>query len=321
MIRVIIPNYNGKEHIRECLNSLREQTVKNFTVTVVDNASEDGSDLIISQEYPEVNLIKLDKNFGFAKAVNNGIKDALKIQDIKYIVLLNNDIRCDINFIKELTNGFISEDIGSVASKMLNYYDNSIIDAAGDYINSRGLPTARGNGKKDSEEYDKETFVFSACAGAAAYRKEVFEKVGFFDEDFYAYFEDVDFGFRLQLMQYKCYYNPRAICYHKREASFSKRKGLITKLCEKNLVALRFKNYPLSLLLKFQPIFTASRCVRYWRFLKNESIKTFLYALEGYFYGLLELPKTLRKRREIQKKKKITNSELYNILKLCNEKY
>lgn len=321
MIRVIIPNYNGKEHIRECLDSLREQTVKNFTVTVVDNASEDGSDLIVLQEYPEVNLIKLTKNFGFAKAVNIGIKDALKIQEVNYIVLLNNDVKCDINFIKELINGFISEDIGSVASKMLNYYDNSIIDAAGDYLNWRGLPTARGNGKKDSEEYNTGTFVFSACAGAAAYKREVFEKTGFFDEDFFAYFEDVDFGFRLQLMRYKCYYNPRAICYHKREASFSKRKGLITKLCEKNLVALRFKNYPLPLLLRFQPIFMASRLVRYWRFLKNESVKTFLCALEGYFCGLFELPKSFRKRREIQKKKKITNSELYNILKLCNEKY
>ncbi|MCX7833770.1 MAG: glycosyltransferase family 2 protein [Ignavibacteria bacterium] len=315
MIEVIIPNYNGKDHIKECLDSLRIQTEKNFSITIVDNASEDGSDDIIAKEYPEVNLIRLNKNFGFAKAINYGIKEALKKTEIKYIILLNNDIKCDRNFIKEMISGFVANDVGSVASKMLNYYDNSIIDAAGDYISWRGLPTARGNGMKDTEKFNKGIFMFSACAGAAAYKREVFEQVGFFDEDFYAYFEDVDFGFRLQLMGYRCYYNPKAICYHKREATFSKWKGLITKLCEKNLLALRLKNYPILLLIIFQPIFFASRCIRYWKFLKNDSFETFKNALLGYFLGLREIPKTIRKRRQIQKLKKISNSELLKILK------
>ncbi len=315
MIQIVIPNYNGKEHIRECLDSLRNQTEKNFSITVIDNASQDGSDTIIEKEYPEVNLIRLPNNQGFAKAINYGIIEALKKPEIKYIILLNNDVKCDSEFVAEMIRGFITDDTGSVAAKMLNYYDNTLIDAAGDYINWKGAPTARGHGLKDSEEFNKQTFIFSACAGAAAYRREAFEKAGLFDEDFYAYFEDVDFGFRLQLINYKCNYNPKAICYHKREATFSKMKGLITKLCEKNLIALRLKNYPFILLLRLQLIFSISRLIRYYRLIRKESFRTFLYALEGYFLGLCEIPKTIKKRKIIQKKRKITISELCKLLK------
>lgn len=319
MVSVIIPNYNGEEHLKECLDSLKNQSFNNFEVIVVDNNSSDNSVEIISNEYSYVKLIKMKNNTGFSKAVNAGIKYALNNKSTEYFVLLNNDIKCDKDFINELINGFTEPDTGSVASKMLNYFNPEIIDDAGDFINKRGLPTARGNKKKDSPEFNKEKFIFSACAGAAAYRREVFETVGLFDEDFFAYFEDIDLGFRMQLLEYKCFYNPRAVCYHKRGATFSSQGELTTMLCEKNLVSLRIKNYPFSLLLKYQLIFFFSRIVRYYRFRRDYSFKIFVYALKGYLKGLSEIPKSLKKRNAVQKNRKLDSKQIENLLKLYSD--
>lgn len=315
MIEIIIPNYNGKDHISGCLLSLKNQSQNNFRITVIDNGSVDESCEIIEREFPEVNLIRLPVNTGFAKAVNVGIKEGIKNPQIKYFILLNNDIECDYFFVEELVKGFISNDVGSVASKMLNYYDRNLIDASGDYLNRWGLPSARGNKMKNSEEYNKAEYVFSACAGAAAYRREAFEIAGLFDEDFFAYYEDVDIGFRLQLMKFKCYYNPNAVCYHKREATSSKTKGLTTKYCEKNLVALRIKNYPFFLLIRFEVFFFFARFLRYYRMLRYNSFSVFISAFNGYLLGLTEIPKNLYKRKKIQQNRLLTVKEVLNILR------
>lgn len=315
MVSVIIPNYNGEEHLRECLDSLKNQSFNNFDIIIVDNNSSDKSVDIIEIEYVYVKLIKMETNTGFSKAVNAGIKYALNKKNTEYFVLLNNDIKCDKDFIKELINGFINPDTGSVASKMLNFYNTEIIDDAGDFINKRGLPTARGHKEKDSPAFNRKKYIFSACAGAAAYRREVFEIIGLFDEDFFAYYEDIDFSFRMQFAGYKCYYNPKAFCYHKRGATFSSRGELTTMLCEKNLVALRLKNYPVSLLFKYQFIFFFSRIVRYYRFWRDHSFKVFVYAVRGYLKGLLEIPKNLKKRKMIRENRKLNSKQIENLLK------
>lgn len=315
MVSVIIPNYNGEKHLRECLDSLKIQSFEKFDIIIADNNSSDKSVDIINNEYSYIKLINMKSNTGFSKAVNAGIKHSLKNSNAKYIVLLNNDIKCDKDFIKELISGFSESDTGSVASKMLNFYNTDVIDDAGDFINRRGLPTARGHKEKDSPAFNKQENIFSACAGAAAYVREVFEKIGFFDEDFFAYYEDVDFGFRMQLAGYKCVYNPKAFCFHKRGATFSSQGELTTMLCEKNLVSLRIKNYPFSLLLKYQLIFFFSRIVRYYRFWRDHSFKIFVYALKGYLKGLSEIPKSLKKRNAVQKSRKLDSKQIENLLK------
>jgi hypothetical protein len=311
---VIIPNYNGEEHLRECLDSLKIQSYDNFYIIVIDNNSSDNSVEIITKEYGYVLLIKMDTNTGFSKAINTGIKSALENKNTEYIILLNNDIKCDKDFVRELIAGFREPDTGSVASKMLHYYNPDIIDDAGDFINKRGLPYARGNKEKDSPEFNREEYIFSACAGASAYKREVFETIGLFDEDFFAYYEDIDFGFRMQLMGYKCFYNPRAVCFHKRGATFSSQGELTTMLCEKNLVAVRIKNYPLSLLINNLFTFFISRIVRYYRFWADHSFKVFCYAVKGYLKGLLEIPISLKKRNHIQKNRKLKSSQVKQIL-------
>ena len=315
MISVVIPNYNGVSHLKECFESLYRQSYKDFKIYLVDNNSSDNSVDFTKRNFPKVEIIRLDTNTGFAKAVNVGIKHSLEDERNAYIVLLNNDVECDTNFLNELLYGFKTKDTGSVASKMLNYYNRDIIDDAGDFIKKKGSPYARGHSEKDIGQYDKEEFIWGACAGAAIYKREVFKKVGFFDEDFFAYYEDVDFNFRMQLAGYKCYYNPKAVCFHKRGETFKDKAGLETMLCEKNLVALRIKNYPINVLLKWAPYFLLVRFRRYYGFLREHSSKVFLSAVKGYLKGLTEIPKSLTKRKKIQKQMKVTPDYIENLFK------
>lgn len=315
MIYIIIPNYNGLKHLQVCYDSLRRQTYKDFKTILVDNNSADESVSFTNQNYPEVIILKLSSNTGFAKAVNEGIKYALNDKETEYVILLNNDIECDTEFVNQMYLSIKENNTGSAACKMLNFFDRTKIDDAGDFLKGKGSPFARGYNEKDMGQYDSPGFIFGACAGAAIYKKEVFESVGFFDEDFFAYFEDVDFSFRLQLMGYKCFYNPKAICYHKRGATGKAKAGFETMLCEKNLIALRIKNYPLSLLIRYFPYFFLVRIKRYFFFWKDISFEVFRMAVKGYFRGLMELPKSLKKRKVIQANKVVSNKYVEEILK------
>ncbi len=315
MISVIIPNLNGQHHLKTCFDSLRAQTLNDFITVLIDNNSTDDSVKFTEENYPEISIIRNNENNGFAKAVNQGIKYSLEEIKPDYIILLNNDTECDKDFLKEMISGFKSEDTGSVACKMLNFTDRKLIDDTGDFIKMKGSPYARGFGETDNGQYDEPEFIFGACAGASAYRSEVFSAAGFFDEDFFAYYEDVDFSFRLQLAGYKCFYNPKAVVYHKRGATTKSREGFQVMLCEKNLIALRLKNYPMSMLLTGLPFFCIVRLKRYLLFLINESFSVFISAVKGYIKGISEIPASIRKRKSVQKTRVVSADYLKSILK------
>jgi GT2 family glycosyltransferase len=282
---------------------------------MVDNFSTDNSVKFTQVYYPEVKILQLNKNTGFAKAVNEGINFSLNYPQVKFILLLNNDIECKENFLEEMMNGFKTEDTGSVACKMLNFYNRMKIDDAGDFIKPKGSPYARGHGEIDQGQYDKEEFIFGACAGAAMYRAELFDKIGFFDEDFFAYYEDIDFSFRMQLYGYKCFYNPKAICYHKRGATTVDKTGYQTMLCEKNLISVRIKNYPLPLLFKNAPFFFVARFKRYYGFLRHQPKKVFISAVKGYFKGLLQIPNAISKRKNVVGNSKVSTEYIESLFR------
>lgn len=315
MISVVIPNYNGVHHLKTCFDSLLAQSYRDFKVFLVDNNSSDDSVKFTRENYPGVEVIQLDYNTGFAKAVNTGIKHSLQNPEFDYILLLNNDIECEPDFLEEMLKEIKTDEVGSVACKMLNYYNRDIIDDAGDFIKRKGSPYPRGHGEKDFGQYNKAEFIWGACAGAALYRKEIFNDVGFFDEDFFAYYEDVDFNFRMQLMGYKCYYNPAAVCYHKRGATLKDKGEIQTMYCEKNLVAVRLKNYPTGLLFRWSLFFMLVRMKRYLEFLINHSPKLCWFAVKGYLKGLAEIPRSLSKRRKIQRERKVTTEYIKTTFK------
>lgn len=241
MVSVVIPNYNGKHFLEECLNSLKVQTYKKFEIIVVDNASSDGSVEFIKTFDPSVRLIELNTNTGFSPAVNVGIKEAKG----DYIFLLNNDTVSEPNVIEKLV-GFIESDdkIFSVNSKMIQFNNRTLIDDAGDEYNLFGWAYKRGYNQRKNR-HNKYTRVFSCCGGASLYRKSVFDEIGYFDEAFFAYLEDVDVGYRANCYGYKNYYCPEAVVYHIISGTTGNKKTEFkTKLSARNNTYLIYKNMP-----------------------------------------------------------------------------
>ena len=182
LVSVIIPHFNGKQHLDDCLGSLQRQTYRNHEVILVDNGSTDGSQTYTRSHYPDVRLLQLNENAGFTGACNAGYE--VSAGDL--VVLLNNDTEVDENWLAELVDAFKrAPEAASVASKMLLFHERDRFHTAGDYYRLNGIPGNRGVWQKDAGQYDEEALVFGACGGAAAYRKNFIEETGFMDDEFY----------------------------------------------------------------------------------------------------------------------------------------
>jgi len=294
-VSVIIPNWNGMSHLPTCLASLSQQSAQPDEVIVVDNGSRDGSVDFIRKNYPKLQIIEFPENRGFAAAVNAGIHAS----SADFLALLNNDTELDPHWIEELVRALRGYPAaGSVTGKMLDFTRRNIIDGVGDVLSRGFAPVTRGAGEADDGRYGREEEVFAACAGAAIYRRTLFDTVGLFDEEFISYYEDEDLAFRAQLAGFTCLYVPSAICYHKRGASSSTIREYPVRMQERNLTLFQTKNIPWIIILTALPIIIASRTRRIWRLTKAGMGKP---ALSGFFGGLMLIPSMLAKRRRVQK--------------------
>ncbi len=254
---VVIPNYNGLRFLPDCMEALRRQTVSDFSVLVIDNASgpEDVSWLKHWQTEDPVHhqLLLNTQNLGFSGAVNQGIEQALR-ENYAFTLLLNNDTRVRPDFIEALEKRMAQDTKGRIfalSSRMVKMHDPSIIDDAGDAYTLLGWQFQRGLGE-DAERaaWTREAAVFSACAGAAMYRTALFRHVGLFDEHHFAYLEDIDLSFRAQLYGYQVRYCPTAVVEHVGSGtSGSKYNDFKVRLSARNSIYLLYKNLPLPLLL------------------------------------------------------------------------
>lgn len=244
-VSVVIPNWNGKELLRICLDSLSRQTYKDFSVLVIDNASTDGSSEMIVSSYPSVSVHRMEENVGFASAVNEGIKAS----SAPYILLLNNDIECDEHFIEEMVRAIESDEkIFSVSAKMIRYRERELLDDCGDLYTVLGYQLQRGTGQPVTEKrYQKPAFVFSSCGGAALYRRDGFSRIGLFDPMHFAYLEDIDIGYRAQIYGYRNLYEPKAVVYHIGSASSGGTlyNDFKVRLSARNNQYVLYKNMPL----------------------------------------------------------------------------
>lgn len=237
---VIIPNYNGMQYLENCLRSLAEEEA---CIIVVDNASTDGSFEMIADRFPAVRTIRMQENTGFCRAVNAGIA----MSSTRYVIFLNNDTVVEPGFVKELETVMEQDKkIFSASAKILSMQDHEKIDDAGDFYCALGWAFARGKGKAPAR-YEKDCDIFAACAGAAIYRRELLEetKVGLFDEEHFAYFEDIDIGYRAKIYGYRNKFAANSIVYHAGSAASGSRYNTFkTKLASRNSVYLIYKNMP-----------------------------------------------------------------------------
>ena len=206
---VVIPNYNGMQYIDACLKSLQKSTVP-LKIILVDNGSTDGSLNCVRENYPDVRIIAFPENTGFSKAVNAGILAA----DTEFVLLLNNDTVVDERMAEYLENAMeADEGCFSAAARMCSLSAPEKLDGAGDFYCALGWAFARGK-DQPADRYLKPGRVFSACAGAAIYRRSLFLKIGYFDENHFAYLEDIDIGYRANIYGYPNQYVPQAVVYH-----------------------------------------------------------------------------------------------------------
>lgn len=246
---VIIPNLNGAGWLRDSIESIWAQTEQDFELIVIDNGSTDES-LEIARSYcgnPRYHLIENSENTGFSHAVNQGIAMAKG----EYMALFNNDAFAEPNWLEELLKTAESDPkIFAVSSLMLRYYEPELADDAGDYVTILGFACKRGDGLKASR-YQKPCRIFSACGGAALYRKSILDKIGVFDELFFAYYEDVDLSWRANNFGYKNVYCPTAKCRHICGATTGAVRYNPFKSIQsgRNSILLPYKNLPLLMLL------------------------------------------------------------------------
>ena len=241
-VSVVIPNFNGIAFLDSVLASLEGQTLSNFEVILVDNGSTDGSCSFVTANYPWVHLIELSENFGFCGAVNAGIRAA----KAPYVLLLNNDTEVKEDFVEEMLAAIRRhKNAFSCGARMVQYHDRDRLDDVGNYYCALGWSFARGRGK-DIHAYETEDKIFSACAGAAIYRKKIIEKIGYFDEEHFAYLEDTDIGYRARIYGYENWYAPKAIVYHVGSGTSGSRYNQFKiRYSSRNNIYLIYKNMPL----------------------------------------------------------------------------
>lgn len=303
-VTIIIPNWNTRRWLPGCLNGLRDQTYQDFQVILIDNGSSDDSVAFVREHYPEVEILAFAENRGFAPAVNAGIQHTRS----EYVVLLNVDTVPRPAWLAGLVETIEQSppDVGCLASKMLSLDDPDLMDDAGNTLSWYGSARKRGQ-REQAGAYTQLEEVFSACGGAALYRRHFLDETGSFDESFVSYLEDVDLGLRGRLLGYRCLYVPAAEVLHQWKGANIPRPRYVY-LATRNRLALLLKNIPLPLLLKH------GHTLLYGQFYFFLVYKKPFHSLAGTAACLLALPRILRQRRAIQKRKKISNRALETML-------
>jgi len=305
-VSVIILNWNGQHLLPDCFESLKRQTYSNFEVILVDNGSTDGSvDYLKSLDFTFLKPLFLDSNRGFA----GGNNSALPLVEGEIIALLNNDARPTPTWIAAAV-ARIQNGADMVACRILKA-DGKTIDKAGHLIFRDGLNRGYGTGRLDGADFDQALEALWPDGCAAFYRREIMDRIGFLDEDFFLYGEDADFGFRARNAGFNCMYEPESKVLHLQSASLGKFNPQKIYYVERNRIFLLIKNFPLDW-IALSPWYTLKR------YLMNvfsigsgrgaaagfsrEQSKLVLarVLLHATWSGIVGIPKMLRKRRNFQ---------------------
>lgn len=308
-VSIIILNYNGMRFVDKCLVSVLNSNYPDFEIVFVDNASSDGSIEYVKEKFgsnPNLRLVINDKNYGFALGNNIGVRHASG----KYIVFLNIDTIVDSSWLTELVSVMDTNPSVGVAQCKLLLMDNpKLIDSAGHYIDWFGIAFVRGHREEDQDQYDRIHDVFGATGAALIVRRDIFEKLGGFDEDFFMLFEEDDLCWRTWLKGYKVLYIPKAVVLHKSGAIRSRESNYRNLyFSRRNRIVSLLKNYSAKNLIRFLPINIALLFTIIF-FTKNK-----LEYLKAYFNAItwivLHTKKIIAKRRIVQATRVVTDDYL-----------
>jgi GT2 family glycosyltransferase len=322
-ISVIIVNWNRRELLRACLESLARQTGADFEIIVVDNGSTDGSLPMLRGDFAgQVRLIENRDNRGFCAANNQGFAAARG----DYFALLNNDAEADPRWLAALRCAFLrGPEVGMAASKVLVWEDPGTIDKVGHLIYPDGQNRGRGTGERDAGQYDtiEEALWPDGCA--AMYKREMLEQIGGFDEDFFAYADDAELGLRARIAGWRCLYVPEAVVRHHRGATLGVASVRRLTLIERNRILLAAKLFPWSLLWLNVPYYLARLGAGAWAAMRGRGeisnyrgwkgkLAAATALLAGDLGALRLLPRMLRKRRELARIRKLSPGQVRRLI-------
>lgn len=307
LLSVIIPHYNGVQHLAVCFNALRRQTYPHLEIILVDNGSSDESVAYTRHNFPEVIVLELGQNFGLTGAINRAIAQSRG----EVLVPLNNDTEVDPGWAQALVERLAEfPAAGIVASKMLLFAERNKIHSAGDGFGVNGIPINRGVWQIDSGQFDADTYIFGGCGGAVAYRRSMLNDIGLFDEDLFMYLEDVDLNWRAQLAGYKAVFAPQAVVYHHLSATGG--GVLASYYTGRNTMFVLAKNLPGAVFRRHWPAIIGAQlkiafdALHAWRGAAARA------RLRGQLAGLLGLPRWLAKRQ--RQVKRVDDAYLESLL-------
>lgn len=311
-LAVVVLNWNGIDDTLLCVDSLLRQSISNFRIIIVDNGSVDNSREVLEKlqsDYPKrIVTLYNSYNKGFAGGVNTGITWVME-NDYKLVTLFNNDAVADTKWLENLVKESESKDVGIVTGLLLRQ-DGSTIDSTGEQYSKWGLPFPRDRNLIADNRRDS-GLTFGATGGGSLYKAALFEDIGLFDEDFFAYYEDTDISFRAQLAGWKVIYTTDAIAYHKQGATSNKIPGFAVYQTFKNLPLLLIKDVPFGLYFPTAIRFYFAYWLMFVNAFKNKNGWT---ATKGMLMSIIYTPKKIIQRWHIQHNRRVKALYIKSIL-------
>ncbi|GMV94257.1 MAG: hypothetical protein AMXMBFR82_40350 [Candidatus Hydrogenedentota bacterium] len=314
-LSIVIPTWNGREILAECLASLRRQTRPADEIVVVDDGSTDETTAFLANDHPGVRVIRLDCNSGFCVAVNAGIRAAKG----DLIFLLNNDMTLAPDCLEKLCAAAASSDAALFAPLVFFRDDPDIVYGAGDLQRVNGRPESIGfRCRRDAFELPLR--IFGVSAGAGLYRRAVFDRVGLLEERFVAYFEDSDLNLRARLAGFDAQLVPEALAWHVGSASLGGKTWWRSRQCWRNHALLVLRNFPASLIRRHLGAIVGERINQTRRLLSSARAEFGLARAFGVLIGAglslgAALPSTIAARAHIQSHRRITPRQLEDLMK------
>lgn len=314
LVSIIIVNWNGKKWLEKCLDSLCSQSYKNFEIIFVDNASTDDSVVFVEGNYPEVIIVKSDKNLGFAGGNNLG----LPYTKGEYILLLNNDVWVTENYLEKFVEAFEKiPNAGSVQSKMILMNNPEKLDVCGSYWTGSSFLYHYGYAQNQGlEKFNRMMPFFSNKGASMMIRKDVLDKVGFLDEEFWSYYEETDLCHRIWLAGYECWYYPEAVMYHAGGGtSLTFHNSYIQFHNFKNKLLSFLKNFEGWTLVKVLPVYFFANIALSFFWLLQGKWRHFLALYQSVWWNIIYFEQTMRKRRTVQGFRKKSDKEIFKQVK------
>lgn len=326
LISIIIVNYNGSKYLNGCLTSIFRNNYSNFEIIIADNASTDDSVSSVKQNFishlSKIKFVILERNYGPAKARN----EACKVSSGQYLSFLDNDTEVDSNWIKNAVKLFqTNPKIGAIQSKLLLLDHPDQIDYVGEYLGSQGFLKSIANyGETDKGQHNQNYFILAAKSAGMFISKTAFIAAGQFDPNYFIFMEETDLGWRTWLSGYINIFCPDSIIYHK----FSSTKEIVDPDFNnylvrfhgtKNYIQTLIKNLETKNLIKILPVHIFLWFCLASFLLITGKFKSSYNIYKGIFWNFLNINNILKKRRQIQSSRQLTDSQLFNKYQLLNK--